>query len=249
MGKKPVKCSSNLLKNQAEETVSPFGFPVIEKSGGGNTNSLDEELCSPEPVDSEPEASPEELYRKKLLELERLGQEIERDAYAKGFAQGERDGLEYGQKTIQVIKSQIERITANLEEIPAHVYKDYRNWFIVTCIKAARRVVRGELAASPRIVARVVSSLLDEAEEHSTLTLYLHPLDIEFMEKRADTVIGKDGKHLKIKADPELERGGCRIESDIQLLDASVDSQFKILEAHLLKEKGPVEPEGTAANG
>jgi len=247
LGKTPVKCSSSLLKNQTDETVSTFGFPVIENGAVGAENSLDDGLCESEL--NEPEPSPEELYRKKLLELERMGQEIERDAYAKGFAQGERDGLEYGQKTIQVIKAQIERIAASLEEIPAHVYKDYRNWFVITCIKAARRVVKGELAASPRIVARIVSSLLDEAEDHSTLTLYLHPLDIEFMEKRADMVLIRDGKHLKVKADAELERGGCRIESDIQLLDASIDSQFRLLEAHLLKDRGPSEPKETAANG
>lgn len=239
---------SNLLKNQPDEAVATFGFPLIE-NGRGVPKAADGGLSEADRLDSEPEPSPEEIYRRKLLELERRTQEIERDAYAKGFAQGERDGLEYGQKTIHVIKTQLERIAANLENIPAHIYKDYRNWFIITCLKAARRVVRGELAASPGNIARVVNSLLDEAEEHSTLTLYLHPLDIEFMEKRAELVLGTNGKHLEIKADADLERGGCRIESDIQLLDASIDSQFEVLEAHLLKEIGPAEPAGTSSDG
>ncbi len=244
-----MKHLSNLLKKQAEGSIASFGFPVIETDAGPVPDGIDQTFDEPEPLDPDPGDDSEEIFRKKLLELERRTQEIERDAYAKGFAQGEKDGIEYGQKAVLVIKSQLERIAENLENIPARLFKEYRGWFIITCLKAARRVVRRELTVSPGIVARVVSSLLEEAEEHSSLTLYLNPLDIEFMEKRADLVLGTKGKHLTIKADSDLERGGCRIESEIQLLDASIDGQFEELENHLLKETSPDEPEGMAADG
>ncbi len=71
----------------------------------------------------EPEMNSEELYRRKLLELERRTQEIERDAYSQGFAQGEKDGFDYGQKSVQVIKSQLERIAQNMEALPAKILR------------------------------------------------------------------------------------------------------------------------------
>ena len=51
------------------------------------------------PGPAEPEIDLEDVFRKKLLELERRGQEIEKEAYGRGFAQGEKDGLEYGRKS------------------------------------------------------------------------------------------------------------------------------------------------------
>ncbi len=226
---------SNLLKKQTESGVIPFGFPVMDAPNEPGDPGADSDAGT----DNGPAADPEAAYRKKLLELERRSQEIERESYAKGFAQGEKDGLEYGQKTVQVVKTQLERIAENLENFPTRLCLEYRSWFISTCLKVARRVVRRELSVSPDIVADIAGALLDEAAEHSSLTAYLNPLDIEFMEKRAELVLDGRSKRFSIKADSNLERGGCRIESEIQLMDASIESQFEALEEYLQGQRAP----------
>lgn len=215
---------SNLLKNKTDSGITLFGFPAIRDESA----DIDANVHETEAIDDE------QTYRTKLLELERRTQEIEKDAYAKGFAQGEKDGLEYGHKTVQVIKSQLERIVGSMETLPERVFQDYRHWFITTCLAVARRVVQKELAISPEIIAGTLNALLDEAEEHSSLTIYLNPSDVEFMEKRADLIFNSRGKHFAIKPDGSLARGGCRIESEVQLLDASIDTQFEVLQGRLL---------------
>lgn len=230
---------SNLLKKTLEPEIAAFGFPVIDRAiqmdnvrrGIAATEVTDREERS-----LEPEENPEELYRRKLLELERRTQEIERDAYSQGFAQGEKDGLDYGQKSIQVLKSQLERIGQNMEALPAKILKDYRDWLIRTSIRIARQIVEREIRTSPEIVADSVNDLLEAALEHSTLTLYLNPHDLEIVEKRTDLNRKADAKHFAIKADRDLERGGCRIESAVQLLDASISSLFENLEKRMTEE-------------
>ena len=182
----------------------------------------------------EPEKDSEQLYRTKLLELERRNQEIEKEAYGKGFSQGEKDGFEYGQKAVQVIKSQLERIAENMEALPSKVFQDYRDWLIQTSIRIARQIVKREVQVSPEIVADTVKALLEEAEEHSTLTVYLNPNDLELIEKRAETALLANRKRFALKVDRDLERGGCRVESSLQLLDATMATQFENLEKYLL---------------
>ncbi|MEM5786420.1 MAG: FliH/SctL family protein [Syntrophobacteraceae bacterium] len=225
---------SNLLKKKADRGIPAYGFPVLDGPEISWQKKPDAEI--EETLFSEPEPDPAEMYRKKLLELERRTQDIEKEAYAKGFAQGEKDGLEYGHKSIQVIKAQLERTIDALDTLPEQIFRDYRTWFITNCVRIAKRVVRKELAISPDIIATTLNGLLDEAEEHSSLTVYLHPLDIEFIEKRAHLILNGKSKRFSFKADSGLERGGCRIESDVQLLDASIDSQFEVLEKYLLAE-------------
>ena len=138
---------------------------------------------------TEPEISSEQLFRTKLLELERQTQEIEKEAYGKGFAQGEKDGFEYGQKAAQVIKTQLERIAGHMEALPAKVLQDYREWLIRASIKIAGQIIKREVQTSPEILADTVKTLLDEAEGHSSLTVYLNPNDLELLEKRADLTL------------------------------------------------------------
>ncbi len=221
---------SNLLKKNLEPDIAAFGFPVIE-NGHGDTKLplVDENESIPEP-----EKNSEQLYRIKLLELERRNQEIEKEAYGKGFSQGEKDGFEYGQKAVQVIKSQLERIVENMEALPSKVFQDYRDWLIQTSIRIARQIVRREVQTSPEIVADTVKALLEEAEEHRTLTVYLNPNDLELIEKKAEMALLANRKRFALKVDRDLERGGCRVESSLQLLDAAMATQFENVEKYLL---------------
>jgi len=220
---------SSLLKKVTEPEIPAFGFPLIH-SGQTICSAEKNGEKGPSPA---PEISSEELHRKKLLELERRTQEIEKDAYGKGFEQGEKDGFEYGQKSAQVVRSQLERIVQNLETLPPKIFQDYRDWLARTAVGIARQIVGREIQTSPEIIVDIVGSLLSEAEQHSTLTVYLSPGDMEALEKRTE-LLDADRTHLIFKPDKRLERGGCRIESATQLLDASISGIFENLEKKIL---------------
>ncbi|MDR3566530.1 MAG: FliH/SctL family protein [Syntrophobacteraceae bacterium] len=226
---------SNLLKNNPDRIVA-FGFPAIGRGAGQIVPVLPPEELAPEPEAAPPEVSLEEIYRRKLLELERQSQEIERDAYSKGFAQGEKDGLDYGQKSVQVVSSQIERIAQSMKALPAKVFEDYREWLIRTSIGIARQIVGREIQTTPEIVADLVRDLIGQAEQHSTLTVHLNPNDLELLEKKTAVVPLADGPQFVLKADKDVERGGCRIESAIQLIDGSIVAMFKKMEKELLEK-------------
>jgi len=228
---------SNLLKKNLEPGIAAFGFPLIPN---GDAEELIFEVNA---QPAEPETSSEQMFRTKLLELERQTQEIEKEAYGKGFAQGEKDGFEYGQKTAQVIKTQLERIADNMEALPEKVLGDYREWLIWAGTRIAERIIEREVQTSPEIVADAVKALVDEAVEHSTLTVYLNPSDLELIEKRTDLALFANKKHCTLKVDKDLERGGCRVESAIQLLDASLASLFENLGKYL----GDGAPDGADA--
>lgn len=224
---------SNLLKKMARTGAAPFGFPLMDGEGAGGAGGFAPgRNAGGAPAGTCPESA-EDTYRKRLLELERQGQEIEREAYVRGFAQGEKDGLEYGKKSVEAIRAQLARVLENLESLSGGIFRDYRGWLVGAGLKIARHIVRRELRISPEIVAETVREVLEEAEAESGLTVYMHPHDIEFLEKRAELVVSEAGKRLAMKPDATLERGGCRVESDTQLLDASLESRFAALEKYL----------------
>ncbi len=227
---------SSVIKNNSDR-VAAFGFPVISKRSVEATPDPVPTAPVPEQPAPEPEIAAEEMYRRKLLELERKTQEIERDAYSKGFAQGEKDGVDYGQKSVQVVSAQLERIVRNLETLPARVLKDYREWLIGASLGIARQIVRREIRTTPEIVADLTGELLEEIEQHGALTVYLNPGDLEIVEKKAGLAPQTEGKNFALRSDAKLERGGCRVESAIQLIDASIETMFEKLEKELLEPK------------
>lgn len=183
----------------------------------------------------------EAAVQNRLLELERRAQEIEEEAYAKGYAQGEKDGFEVGRKSMLIVKDRIERLLAGLEGLPQKVFNDYREWLLSSSFAIARKIVGKELSTRPEALVPLIDTLLDEAEAHQTLTLSLNPNDLKFLEKHMDLKQrSREARHpFSLRTDSSLERGGCRIESDIQLIDATLETRFSLLEQTLRNGQFP----------
>ena len=105
----------------------------------------------------------------------------------------------------------------------------------------ARQVVRGELSANPQQVATVAQEALETlllSARH--VTVRVHPDDHALVAQGAQEVLAARGARLL--ADPGLIRGGCVVESDIGIIDASIESRWRRAAAALGSE-APWQPE------
>jgi flagellar assembly protein FliH len=233
---------SKLIKaaQNDQAAVMPFDFLKIEsgkvtptprKRRAGDTGGA--------ASDSDALADIEITIQNRLLDAERKAQELEEEAYRKGYAQGQKDGFEIGQKSMAIVKEHLENLFKVLQRLPEKLLEDYRDWIISSCLGMARHVVRRELAGDAQQLVKLIDALLREAEESHALTLHLNPNDMDLLEKNVDLLhlATSSGRTFHLKADPRLERGGCRIESDIQLLDASIEKQFELLEQSLKNQE------------
>jgi flagellar assembly protein FliH len=94
-----------------------------------------------------------------------------------------------------------------------------------TAVKLAQQVVRAELRQHPEQVARVageaVESVLLSARQ---LTVLLHPADLPLVASGAAEAIAARGARLQ--GDPQIARGGCRVESDVGHIDADLATRW-----------------------
>lgn len=105
----------------------------------------------------------------------------------------------------------------------------------------ARQVVRGELAANPQQVAMVAREALETlllSARH--VTVRVHPDDQPLVAQGAEEVLAARGARLL--ADAGVTRGGCIVESDIGIIDASIESRWRRAAAALGSE-APWTPE------
>lgn len=93
-------------------------------------------------------------------------------------------------------------------------------------LELARQVVRSELIERPELVVEVaeeaLSALLSSARQ---IVLRLHPEDHALVQGRLDEILQSRGARLV--ADASIRRGGCLVDSDIALVDATVESRWE----------------------
>jgi flagellar assembly protein FliH len=93
-------------------------------------------------------------------------------------------------------------------------------------LELARQVVRSELVERPELVVDVaeqaLSALLSSARQ---IVVRLHPEDHAVVQGRLDELLQSRGGRLV--ADATIARGGCLVDSDIALVDATVASRWE----------------------
>ncbi len=93
-------------------------------------------------------------------------------------------------------------------------------------LELARQVVRSELLQRPELVVDVaeqaLSALLTSARQ---IVLRLHPDDHAMVQAQLAELLAARG--ARVVGDPTITRGGCVVESDIAVVDASIEASWE----------------------
>ncbi len=156
---------------------------------------------------------------------------VEREAFAQGFAQGERAGAEAAvARTDQVLR----RLGQTIEELTVlrvEILQKTERQVVQLAVAMARRIVHREISLDADLVAAMARVALDRMGEVANATIRLHPDDYA-------ATAGASGHAgtgaVQVVADPAVRRGGCLVRSDFGLIDVSADAQIAELATALL---------------
>ena len=147
-----------------------------------------------------------------------------------GYQDGYRDGLAaldgFKQSYAAQITAQIGTLVESLGAQFDALQQEMARTLAASATALARQMVRSELAVRPELVAGVaeeaVKTLLLSARH---IAVRVHPDDHPLVAQGAGDTLAARGARLV--ADAAVQRGGCRVESDIGIIDASIESRWQ----------------------
>jgi flagellar assembly protein FliH len=166
-----------------------------------------------------PMPSPAEVLAEQL-------RQVRSTAYQDGY----RDGLValegFKQSYASQITAQLGSLTqAYMQQLDA-LQQDMARALAVSATHLARQMVRTELSVHPELVATVAQEAVDTlllSAHH--ITLRVHPDDLALVSQGAADVLAARGARLL--SDASVARGGCVVESDIGVVDASLETRWR----------------------
>lgn len=153
-----------------------------------------------------------------------------------GYQDGYRDGLValdgFKQSYAAQITAQMGAIAESYTRQLDALQQDMARALAVSATHLARQIVRSELTQRPELVAAVAQEAVDtllRSAQH--ITLRVHPDDHALVAQGAAEVIEARGG--RVISDSDVTRGGCVVESDIGVIDASVETRWRRAAASL----------------
>jgi flagellar assembly protein FliH len=98
----------------------------------------------------------------------------------------------------------------------------------------ARRVVQREISIDRGLLVGMARVALDRLGEHASATVRLHPDDYAVVTAGAPPA--EADAHVRLVADPLVNRGSCLVQSDFGFMDVSPQAQFEELARTLLDD-------------
>jgi flagellar assembly protein FliH len=179
---------------------------------------------------AEPVKTPEQLVAEQLNAARQGGYH---DGYRDGLAALESFKQSFAAQATAQVGALMQSYAAQLDALQ----QDMARALAASAIALARQVVRSELALRPDAVAAVATEALEAlmlSARH--VTVRVHPDDQPLVEQGAGELL--DARGARLIADPAVSRGGCLVESDIGIVDASIESRWRRAAAALGSEVG-----------
>src|SRR5438105_1434369 len=158
-----------------------------------------------------------------------LGQQLHAARQA-GYQDGYRDGLaaleQFKQSFAAKMTAQLGQLTQSYGHELDALQQDMARALAVSATHLARQIVRSELADRPDLVAAVAQEALDTLLMSARqITVRVHPDDHPLVAQGAAETLASRGARLL--SDMSIARGGCQVESDIGVIDASIAARWK----------------------
>jgi len=148
---------------------------------------------------------------------------LEREAFTKGYAQGERAGLEAGGKRAEAMLRRIGQTIEELGGLRQTLIHETEREMVQLALTLARRVVHREVTLDPELAAALAHVALERLGTTTPATIRLNPEDY--------TVVAQDGARwagqtVTVVPDPSISRGGCLVDTAFGSVDATIERQF-----------------------
>lgn len=102
-------------------------------------------------------------------------------------------------------------------------------------ISAAKKIVGREITASEDAIVDIVANNLKAVSQHKIVTIFVNPEEIDLLKKEKDRLqsVFDRLESLTIQGREDITPGSCIIETEVGIINAEIENQWRQLEAAL----------------
>lgn len=148
-----------------------------------------------------------------------------KEAYALGYQEGQQAGTAEMQAQLRQSLDVLNVLKNNFQHQLAQAHHDIGQELISLSIALAGAMTRYQFEHHSEAIMEIVKESIDILPAiHQPAQIFLHPADLQLIKDLMGDVLEKDG--WRLIQDTHLTRGGCRIETAQNMIDATYETRW-----------------------
>ena len=215
-------------------SLSVWRMPdVSDKSESESVNLAEVENSAPLPMSvltvDEIEAMQKQAYDEAFAQGKK-------DGYSEGYNEGVKEGSKQGyEENVQILQDKAAEFVSLMESLsqPFKVLDaEVEQELVKLAMAIATQIIRREIKMDPgQIIAAVREAINILPLSSQKISLFLHPEDAGLV--RSALPLDELSPAWRIVEDPLITRGGCKVDTEISHIDASVENRLAAVIANL----------------
>ena len=147
---------------------------------------------------------------------------IKKEAHNEGFEQG-----------LAQLMTTIETVNQSLAELR----HEMQNQILPLALKAAKKIVGDQLTLKPDIIVDIVMNTIKPVVQAVNIRILVNKADKPFLDAKKEQIkiLLERVEHLTIEERHDVTPGGCIIETESGIINATLENQWRALEAAFAK--------------
>ena len=148
------------------------------------------------------------------------------------FEEGYRQGLEKANSDLDVFRSQLAQFMSAKKDVFEYIAPD----ILEISVDIAKKIIKKELESDPQVLINTIVDVLRTVSKNEPkISIRVRPQSVQFIKDTIPNITYQYGIDSKINviSDPSIEEGGCVLQTNNGIVDASIDTQIEIIKKAL----------------
>ena len=155
---------------------------------------------------------------------------LEQEAYQKGFAQGQRDGLDLEKSKLEDMGKQYEALLVELRDLKVNIFNDSEGEMLELVKVIVKKIIGEEIKTDDKVIRHTIKTAAKFLTDKRKVRIIINPEDMEEVKRMLpDLSRLTKGGNFQLTEDPSVKKGGCMLETGFGRVNATIDDQLEEL--------------------
>ena len=148
------------------------------------------------------------------------------------FEEGYRLGLEKAEQDVANLKIELKKFMNAKQDVFEYIAPD----ILEISVNIAKTIIKKEIDLDPQVLINTIVDILKTLSKNEPkINIKVKPQYAQFIKDTIENITYQYGIDSKINiiADPSIEEGGCILQTNNGIVDASIDTQIEIIKKTL----------------
>lgn len=148
------------------------------------------------------------------------------------FEEGYRLGLEKANADLDVFREQLAQFMSAKNDVFEYIAPD----ILEISVDIAKTIIKKEVDSDPQVIVNTIIDVLKNVSKNEPkITIRVRPQSVQFIKDTIPNITYQYGIDSKINiiSDPSVDEGGCILQTNNGIVDASIDTQIEIIKKAL----------------